>query len=235
MSLYPERVARCQHIKINGTQCGSPALRREIYCFFHMRWALKSMEIDESRQRERWNVTLSLPEDADSIQMGLGEVIRLMMTRQVDHRTAALTLYALQTASANMKHTSFEPPPTTVVIDRECVERRPIGASAWSAVEGREYDDVSDKDAAAKSGEEASCDSMLFYLIDRRLELDPGLLDKTIGELRGRRRTESVENRRSMEYETPEDERLLPGESHSDRDIRLQKQKGIETGALEPF
>ena len=142
MSLYPERVARCQHIKINGTQCGSPALRREIYCFFHMRWALKSMEIDESRQREQWNATLALPEDANSIQMGLGEVIRLMLTRQVDHRTAALTLYALQTASANMKHTSFEPEPTTVVIDRECVGQRPIGATAWSPFEEREYEEL---------------------------------------------------------------------------------------------
>jgi len=142
MPLYPEKVARCQHIKINGTQCGSPALRREIYCFFHMRWALKSMEIDESRQRERWNATLALPEDADSIQMGLGEVIRLMLTRRVDHRTAALTLYALQTASANLKHTSFEPPPTTVVIDRECVGQRPIGATAWSPFEEREYEEL---------------------------------------------------------------------------------------------
>jgi hypothetical protein len=143
MSLYPENVARCQHIKVNGTQCGSPALREEKYCYFHMRWALKSMEIDEHLQRERWNVTLSLPEDADSIQMGLGEVIRLMMTRQVDHRTAALTLYALQTASANLKHTSLEPlQPTRVVVDRESVARRPLGATAWSKVEGREYDEV---------------------------------------------------------------------------------------------
>jgi hypothetical protein len=76
MSLYPESVARCQHIKINGTQCGSPALRREIYCFFHMRWALKSMEIDESRQRERWNATLALPDggaDAVCAADGLGQ------------------------------------------------------------------------------------------------------------------------------------------------------------------
>ncbi len=169
MSLYPESVARCQHIKINGTQCGSPALRHEIYCFFHMRWALKSMEIDEGRQRERWNATLALPEDADSIQMGLGEVIRLMMTRQVDHRTAALTLYALQTASANLKHTSFEPlQPTRVVIDEECVERRPLGASAWSTVEGCEYDDLLESDDGVEFRDgEATLDSMLSSLIAR--------------------------------------------------------------------
>jgi hypothetical protein len=52
-------------------------------------------------------------------------------------------LYALQTASVNLRQTSFEPEqPTRVVIDRECVGQRPIGASAWSAVEGRGYDDL---------------------------------------------------------------------------------------------
>ena len=152
MSLYPESVARCQHIKVNGTQCGSPALRSEKYCYFHLRWALKSMEIDESRQRERWNMTLSLPEDADSIQMGVGEVLRLMMTRQVDHRMAAVMLYALQTASVNLKHTSFEPlQPTRVVVDRESVARRPLGATAWSKVEGREYDELLKADEEEKA------------------------------------------------------------------------------------
>jgi len=107
-----------------------------------MGWARKNMEINLNMQRERWEATRSLLEDADSVQMGLGEITRLMMTRQVDHRTAALMFYALQTASANLKHTSFEPQPTLVVIDPECVERRPLGATAWSTVEGCEYDDV---------------------------------------------------------------------------------------------
>ncbi len=203
MSLYPERVARCQHIKINGTQCGSPALRREIYCFFHMRWALKSMEIDENRQRERWNATLALPEDADSIQMGLGEVIRLMLTRQMDHRTAALTLYALQTASANMKRTSFEPPPTTVVIDRECVGQRPIGATAWSPFEEREYEELG-ADGRAR---------------------DPWILKQ---EREDREEHERLVRSLDRMEAAPENERLLPNESQRDRYIRVQKQRGLE-------
>jgi hypothetical protein len=33
------------------------------------------------------------------------------------------------------------------VIDPQCVERRPLGATAWSKVQGREYDDLTaDKD-----------------------------------------------------------------------------------------
>jgi hypothetical protein len=43
----------------------------------------------------------------------------------------------------NLKRTSLEPElPTQVVIDRQSVARRPLGASAWSRVEGREYDDL---------------------------------------------------------------------------------------------
>ena len=38
MSSYPANIRRCQHIKVNGTQCGSPALREEKCCYFHMRW-----------------------------------------------------------------------------------------------------------------------------------------------------------------------------------------------------
>jgi len=37
-----------------------------------------------------------------------------------------LMLHSLQTASANLKHTSFEPKPARAVSDPECVERRPV-------------------------------------------------------------------------------------------------------------
>jgi hypothetical protein len=54
--------------------------------------------------------TISLPslEDANSVQVGLAEMLRLLATNQIEHRTAALMLYALQTASANLRMTSFE-------------------------------------------------------------------------------------------------------------------------------
>jgi hypothetical protein len=145
MPSYPIAIIRCQHIRVNGTQCGSPALRLEKHCFFHMRFHRKSLEINLNVQ-ERGMITLPILEDANSIQAGLAEMLRLLATNQIEHKTAALMLYALQTAAANVRHTSFEPEPTRVVIDRECVERRPIGASAWSAVEGREYDELAQND-----------------------------------------------------------------------------------------
>ena len=68
-----------------------------------------------------------------------------------DHKTAELMLYALQTPSMSLKQPSLEPAlPTQVVVDRESVANRPLGASAWSRVEGREYDDLSGDDLPAK-------------------------------------------------------------------------------------
>jgi hypothetical protein len=146
MALYPESIRRCHHIKVNGTQCGSPALRNETHCYYHMRWTRKGMAAISHMQKEG-AIMLPTLEDANSIQVALADVIRMLRTQEVDHRTAALMLYALQTASANLKHTSFEPEPTQVVIDRECVQRRPIGATAWSKVKGREYDELEKDDA----------------------------------------------------------------------------------------
>src|SRR6266478_5035683 len=35
---YDVHIPRCAHIKTNGTQCGSPALREQRLCFFHEKW-----------------------------------------------------------------------------------------------------------------------------------------------------------------------------------------------------
>ena len=142
MALYPESIARCQHLKVNGTQCGSPALRKQRFCYFHKDWRQKRLQINVNIRREQGAVTLPVLEDANSIQVALMRVMRLLLTAQIEHRTAGLLLYALQTASANLARTSFEPElPTRVVIDRAAVARRPIGATAWTTAKDREYDD----------------------------------------------------------------------------------------------
>jgi hypothetical protein len=74
-------------------------------------------------RRERWKITLPTLEDANSIQLGLVRVMELLARQQIDRRTGTLLLYALQTASANLNRTSFDPDPAKVVIDRECLEQ----------------------------------------------------------------------------------------------------------------
>jgi hypothetical protein len=149
MSLYPVAVKRCQHIKVNGTQCGSPALRDSTHCYYHIRYHWP--ELEALPNNHQLHTPLPTLEDANSIQVALAKVIERLILLEIDHKTAALMLYALQTASMNLKRTSLEPVlPTQVVIDRESVANRPLGASAWSRVEGREYDDLSGDDLPAK-------------------------------------------------------------------------------------
>jgi hypothetical protein len=171
MSFYPETIARCRHIKVNGTQCGSPAVLGRKLCYFHNQYRQKQLRINSNLQQQRGKITLPNLEDANSIQMGLAHVMGLLLAQRIDHRTAGMLLYALQTASCNLKHTMFEPEPTRVVIDRKSVAHRPLGVSAWSTVEGVEYDDLAEcinhaqqEDAPQKLGE-ATLDHMLSSVI----------------------------------------------------------------------
>jgi hypothetical protein len=115
MPSYPDR---CQHLKTNGTQCGSPALRRNRFCYFHKRYQDERIRLNLDRRR-RATATFFLPvlEDANSIQMSLMQIMRLLLTGQIEHKTASLLLYALQTASTNLRLTNFDPRVHQVILD----------------------------------------------------------------------------------------------------------------------
>src|SRR6266478_562594 len=57
---------------------------------------------------EQTGFTMPLLEDADSVQVALMQVIRLMVTRQLDPKVSGLLLYALQTASLNLRHMQLQ-------------------------------------------------------------------------------------------------------------------------------
>ena len=126
-----ENVNRCQHVKVNGTQCGSPALRRRRMCFFHVRCQEQRARIAGSPFGQARFVVPVL-EDANSVQMALMQVMQLLATGQMEHRTAGLMLYALQTASVNLRNTQFEARDVTdVVIDCGTVDATCIGGPQW--------------------------------------------------------------------------------------------------------
>ena len=124
MSSYP---SRCQHLKTNGTQCGSPALRRNRFCTFHKRYQDERIRLNVDRRR-RGTATFFLPalEDANSIQMSLMQIMRLLLTGQIEHKTASLLLYALQTASANLRLTNFKPFVHEVILDPRDAAQSPL-------------------------------------------------------------------------------------------------------------
>src|SRR6202795_5402426 len=92
MSLYPITVKRCQHIKINGMQCGSPALRDSKHCYYHIRYHWP--ELEALPNNHQLHTPLPTLEDANSIQVALAKVIERLILLEIDHKTAALMLYA---------------------------------------------------------------------------------------------------------------------------------------------
>ena len=77
-------------------------------------------------------------EDANSIQIALMEVMRMLVSRQIDHKTASLLLYGLQTASSNLHHTDFDPNEHDVILDPSDAAITPLDYRAW---EDREFEE----------------------------------------------------------------------------------------------
>jgi hypothetical protein len=163
MANFPNR---CQHIKVNGTQCGSPALRRNRFCYFHKRHHEQRIAFNADRlhnnlakdARRRRNIAIDLPvlEDANSIQISLMQIMRLIVAGQLDTKTAGLLLYALQTASVNLSRTSFEPNRYDVILDPAAVGKTPLGESIWddSDFEEEEDDDEDEEEESVEAGSE---------------------------------------------------------------------------------
>jgi hypothetical protein len=168
-------VPRCQHVKVNGTQCGSPALRSRRHCFFHNRMLDgKKRFAAENQIKPRPLFSMCLLEDANAVQVALMQVLQLLGSGQMDHKTAGLMLYGLQTASINLRNAEFEVDEATdVVIDRDDVHRTSIGGQQWfeedfhvkaegdkaggdEAEEGDEAEKESDSEDVAATGQVAA-------------------------------------------------------------------------------
>ena len=161
-TLYPHSIPRCQHIKVNGTQCGSPALRRNRLCYFHKSWQGARIALGANRaRRNRAVFDLPLLEDANSIQLALMQVMRLILSGQLDGKTAGLLLYALQTASSNLARTNFEPTiKTRVVIDPRTVDQTPLGEDPWRREDYEEEEECeAEKPAEAAAAPNAAEES----------------------------------------------------------------------------
>jgi len=145
MQSFPNR---CQHLKINGTQCGSPALRRNRFCFFHKRFQDQQIKLTADRAR-RGVATFILPvlEDANSIQVALMQVMRLLVSQQIDHKTASLLLYALQTASTNLRMTDFKPYIHEVILDPRDAANTPLDEHIWEDEDFEEEKDEVETEA----------------------------------------------------------------------------------------
>jgi len=136
---------------MNGMQCGSPALNGRRRCFFHERAREQHNRIVHDQYRQA-PFLMPVLEDANAVQMALMQVMQLLAWGQMDHKTAGLLLYGLQTASANLRYADFEPEePTDVVIRREDVAKTDIQGPQWDPEDFPPPDDE-DEDEDGEKG-----------------------------------------------------------------------------------
>jgi hypothetical protein len=141
MASYPIEIRRCRHVKTNGTQCGSPALKGKELCYYHElnRPVAAELYLDGETYCDG-SIMLPPFEDAYSIQTVLRQVVQLMLTRRIERKDAGLLLYALQIACGNLKMMQAEKAkPTQVVVEPEKAGETPLGMTPWSA-SGQEHD-----------------------------------------------------------------------------------------------
>src|SRR5512140_3129316 len=102
------RTVRCHHVRSNGLRCGSPALRDEIYCYFHRIWRPQP-DCQPHRPDPNGSVwNLPLLEDPNGIQMALQQVLDSVLANKMELKRASILLYGLQTAAVNVRRTDFD-------------------------------------------------------------------------------------------------------------------------------
>jgi hypothetical protein len=104
MPTYP--VERCQHIRMNGDRCGSPALRGREFCHFHIRCAPVQVDVSTSATVPPTPFFLPVLEDAPSIRLAIAQICEHLLHRRLDAKKAGVLLYAMQVASSNLDRES---------------------------------------------------------------------------------------------------------------------------------
>ena len=91
---------QCRHIHADGRQCGSPALRREQFCYFHH--PTRRPPCPAGRRPKPPGFHLPALLDRASIQRALAKVISRVASGRLDPRQARILLFGLKLANRNL-------------------------------------------------------------------------------------------------------------------------------------
>ena len=94
---HADMAPRCRWVRQDGTACGSPQMRKHIYCYAH------------KQMMEARALALRLPalEDANAIQIGIMRIQKSLIDDTITTKKAGLLLYSMQLALTNVGQTTF--------------------------------------------------------------------------------------------------------------------------------
>ncbi|PYX99823.1 MAG: hypothetical protein DMG62_09180 [Acidobacteria bacterium] len=97
-----DEAPRCEHIKTNGEQCGSPAIKSTQLCYFHG-------ETRKHRESEAAAKAAELPvlEDMQSIQLAVMRVCGLLASKAIEEKTARVLFDGLRLAQKTLKENNL--------------------------------------------------------------------------------------------------------------------------------
>jgi hypothetical protein len=134
---------RCQHIKTNGTQCGSPALKDNEFCYYHQQCRPVTFNY-RGMYRDYKPAEFHLPpfEDLHSVQFTLQQVTELILRHKINEKEAYLLLYALQIASSNLKRLMREEPKPEEIVSDAKVDHAVETPEQAAAFEELQHDEI---------------------------------------------------------------------------------------------
>jgi hypothetical protein len=140
---------RCRWVRQDGTTCGSPQMKRHIYCFAHKQLA------------EAQALALLLPalEDANAIQVGLMRIQKALIDDTISTKKAGLLLYSMQLALQNVGQVTFgqakAEEPVRETVDAEQALREKALSSQQSAFSENQNQHQYQRPFTAKDAENA--------------------------------------------------------------------------------
>lgn len=78
------------------------------------------------------------------------EVMRMIAANKIEHKTASLLLYALQTASSNLRKTNFAPYMHDVILHPNDAADTPLNYRAWEDEESDEDEEEEEEPAGSR-------------------------------------------------------------------------------------
>jgi hypothetical protein len=198
MANYPDR---CQHLKNRRHPVRIARPAPQPFLFLPQTLSGRTHpSLRRPRPPQRPHLHPSAPGRRKLNPIALMQVMRLLLSQQIDHKTASLMLYALQTASTNLRMTNFKPRVHYVVLHPADAANTPLQSDVWDD-EDFEDEDEKDEEEAETAARAAEAESREREERENRLKgcvsRHPGL-----GTGKGRRKAHAQKNRAMFE-DTP--------------------------------